>query len=552
MHQNWKENIWPQLDPMIPSLPDRPIFEELREQSRIRPDKTALNFYGYEITYRELDDLSDSFAMALINKGVQKGDRVALYLENCPQFVIGFYGIIKAGAVVVTCSPMYKKDELEHVLKDAEVKSILLEDNFYSVLDACDFTLTPENIISTSFADFLPSEPSFQLHSSMSTEKTKISGTTDLMDLLKEFQGQKPDVDIDLQEDLIMIQYTAGTTGLPKGVMLTHKNLAVHGALVRHYFEYSEEDVHLLVLPLFHVTGLDIALNPVLAKGSKLILFARFDLMTMLQVISEYRVTHCITITPINVAVLHAPNISDFDLSSLKLVVSGGAPVPLEVHEKWEKMVGIPIVEGYGLSEACGGIIGNNRHNYKPGTVGAPIYYHDIMLWNIEENSNTGDPERGELCIKGPCVMKGYWKNQEQTKAAFLEGGWLRTGDIAQVEEEGWVRIVGRTKEMINVSGYKVSLAEVDEFIYKHPAVAEACTIGVTHSYRGEDPKAFVVVKPEYKGQITEEEIVEFCKQQMSAYKYPRKIEFVEELPKSGAGKILRRVLEQKENNNQE
>lgn len=546
MYKKWMTNVWPKLDPMIPPLPERPIFEEIREQARDRPEKTALNFYGYQMNYRELDELSDRFAEALVKLGIEKGDRVALYLENCPQFVVGFYGIIKMGGVVVTCSPMYKQDELEYVLRDAEPRAILLEDNFYPQLQSCRYTFKEEATIITSFADFLPSEPSIPLHSLMSTEKKTFRDTTDFEDFLDNTHGKFKQPEIDFQDDLILLQYTAGTTGRPKGVMLTHKNLAVHGALVRHYYEYAEDDVHLVILPLFHVTGLDIAMNPALAEGSTLLLFARFDLMPMLNAISDYKVTHCVTITPINIAVLGVPNLSRFDFSSLRLVLSGGAPVPLDVHKKWKDLIGIPLIEGYGLSECSGGIMGNNRQNYLAGKVGAPVYYHDVMFWRNEEDREANQGESGELFIKGPCVMKGYWGDPWETRSKLLKGGWLKTGDIASIDEEGWIQIEGRLKEMINVSGYTVSLAEIDFFLYKHPAVAEACTIGIPHPYRGEEPKAFIVLNKDYIEEITEEEIVEFCKKKMAAYKYPRKVEFVSSLPKSGAGKILRQVLEEK------
>jgi len=548
MQEKWRANIWPKVDPMVPPLPRRPIFEKIREQAGIRPDKTALNFYGHEVSFRQLDALSDQFAAALLAQGIQKGDRVALYLENCPQFVIGFYGVIKMGGVVIACSPMYKKDELDYVLHDAQPRAILLEDNFFPVLESCQYTFTPETTIVSSFSDFLPAEPTLPIHPSMSAEKQTFPGTTDWGDFLQQSAGQLPEVAINPEEDLILLQYTAGTTGRPKGVMLTHENLAVHGALVKHYYEYAEDDVHLVILPLFHVTGLDIAMNPALAKGSTLILFARFDLMTILNVIAGYKVTHMVTIAPINIAMLSVPNIADFDFSRIRLILSGGAPVPLEVHHKWQDTIGVPIVEGYGLSESSGGIIGNNRQHYQPGTVGAPVYYHDVKLWNNEESREAGLDEAGELWIQGPCIMKGYWQAPEETRARLTDDGWLKTGDVAKIDEAGWIRIVGRIKEMIKVSGYTVSLAEIDAYLHEHPAVAEACTIGVPHSYRGEEPKAFVVLNPGYKDKVTEEEIVAFCQNKMAAYKYPRAVEFVESLPKSGAGKVLRRVLSEKEN----
>jgi acyl-CoA synthetase (AMP-forming)/AMP-acid ligase II len=544
LEKKWEKTIWPGAKPMVPALPDRPIFEEIRQQAVQRPDKTAINFYGYEVSYKMLDVLSDRFANALISLGVGKGDRVGIYLENCPQFAIAFYGILKIGAVAVTCSPMYTVDELEHELNDAGVYVILLEDTFYPVLAAVSGKAMPRHVIVTSFADFLPENPMISLHETMSTEKQFIEGTEDLMTLLEDSNDTPPPtVDIDLENDLALLQYTAGTTGFPKGAMLTHGNLAVHGRAVRHYYEYEENDVHLLLLPIFHVTGLDIAMNPALAHGSTLIMLARFDLLAMLDVITRFKVTHMVTIAPINVAVINFPNLDDYDFSSLRLVLSGGAPVPSEIHKKWQILTGTPLVEGYGLSECTGGIIGNNRQHWRPGTVGGPVYFHDIRLVDMDTGEDAAEGGHGELWIKGPCVMKGYWLAKEQTRSVLTSDGWLKTGDIATIDENGWVSIVGRSKEMIKVSGYSVFLAEIDAVLFQHPAIAEAATVGVSHPYRGEEPKSFVVLASGHKDKTTETEIIDFCKQKLAAYKYPRKIEFIDALPKSGAGKVLRREL---------
>jgi acyl-CoA synthetase (AMP-forming)/AMP-acid ligase II len=544
LERTWEQTVWPRTEPLVPELPDRPIFEEIRRQAAERPEKTAINFYGHEISFFRLDTLSDRFANALAGLGIGKGDRVGIYLENCPQFVIAFYGILKIGAVVVTCSPMYKTDELEHELRDAGVSALLLEDPLYPVLAAVSPLVRPRHVIVTSFADFLPAEPTIPLHPTMSTEKRIIDGTLDLMTLLESADDAPPPApEIDFERDVALLQYTAGTTGLPKGAMLTHGNLAVHGRAVRHYYEYAEDDVHLLLLPIFHVTGLDIAMNPALAQGSTLIMFARFDLAAMLEVITRFRVTHMVTIAPINVAVIGLPNLGDYDFSSLRLVLSGGAPVPVEIHRKWESVIGSPLIEGYGLSECTGGIVGNNRQHYRPGYVGAPVYFHDIRLVDTESGQDAGVGQSGELWLRGPCVMKGYWRAPTQTAAVLTDDGWLKTGDIATVDEDGWVRIVGRCKEMIKVSGYSVFLAEIDAVLARHPAVAEAVTVGVSHPYRGEEPKGFVVLVPDQVGQVTEDEIIAFCSSRMAAYKRPRQIVFVDSLPKSGAGKVLRREL---------
>ena len=550
MEKLWEKTVWPVLDPMVPEMPERPIFEEIRYQATVRPDKIAIVFYGYEITFKELDDLSDRFAAALKGIGVKKGNRVGIYLENCPQFVIAFYGILKMGGVVAACSPMYKADELEYELRDAGINTLVLEDNFYPVLQTIAPGVMPKNIITTSFADFLPGEPAYPIHPTMNAEKKIIPETIDFKELIQGTKAEPTVIDIDLEQDVAILQYTAGTTGNPKGAMLTHKNLAVHGRIVRHYYEYAEDDVHLLVLPIFHVTGLDIAMNPALAQGSTLVMFARFDIMPMLDVIPMYKVTHWVTIAPINIAVTGIPGIETRDFSSLKLVLSGGAPVSVEIHERWRRLVGTSIVEGYGLSEATGGICGNNCQRYTPGTIGAPVYFHDIRIVD-PDGKNLATGNTGELWIKGPCVMKGYWNDPVKTRETITGDGWLKTGDMAQINNEGWLSIVGRQKEMIKVSGYSVFLAEIDAFLLKHKAVAEAVTIGVPHEIKGETPKCFVVLLPQYKNEINEEALISFCREKMSAYKRPSSIEFVDTLPKSGAGKVLRRVLAESERSRQ-
>jgi len=544
--KKWEQTVWPGTDPKVPELPDRPIFEEIRRQAALRPEKTAINFYGREISYGMLDSLSDRFARALSDLGVEKGDRVGIYLENCPQFAIAFYGILKIGAVAVTCSPMYRSDELEYELKDAGVYVLIIEDPFYKVLAGVAPEVRPGHVIVTSFSDFLPKTPEIPLHETMPPGKQYIEGTLDFAALLQEAGDQAlPRVDINLEKDLALLQYTAGTTGHPKGAMLTHGNLAVHGRIVRHYYEYQTSDVHLLILPVFHVTGLDIAMNPALAQGSTLIMMARFDLVTMLDVISKFRVTHMVTIAPVNIAVVNFPGSENCDFSSLRLVLSGGAPVPLEIHEKWQKITGTPLVEGYGLSECTGGIIGNNCQNHWPGTVGGPVYFHDIRLVDNDTGLDAEKDRPGELWIKGPCVMKGYWQAPDQTASVLTGDGWLKTGDIASVDPKGRVRIEGRLKEMIKVSGYSVFLEEIDAVLIRHEAVLETATIGIPHPYRGEEPKSFIVLKNDFQGKITQEDIIAFCKEKMAAYKYPRQVAFIDALPKSGAGKVLRRALKE-------
>ncbi|MBC7252706.1 MAG: AMP-binding protein [Actinobacteria bacterium] len=545
MERVW-EDKWPKQEPFLPPVPEKPIFHNLGYWAERAPDRVAIIYYGREITYRELDEASDALAASLAEMGVEKGDRVGLYMENCPQFVMAYYGILKAGGVAVACSPMFKEDELRYELQDAGIKVLFIEESLYPTFEKVRGDSPVRELVSTAFLDYLPEEPSIPLHPTMSTEKNPPPQSRDFLELVKNGKAGPREVEVSL-EDLAMLQYTAGTTGYPKGAMLTHANLAWHGAAIRHIYRYSSEDVHIIVLPLFHITGLDICMNPALAAGGKIVLFTRFDLAATLESIMRYKATVWVTIAPINMAVIFLPNVSEYDFSSLRYVISGGAPVPLDIHAKWEEVTGTKIYEGYGLSEATGGIIGNTHSIHRPGTVGCPLYWLDIKVTDPEdEERELGFEEEGELWVKGPYVMKGYWQAPEQTAQVLSGDGWLRTGDIAKVSEEGVVSIVGRRKEMIKVSGYTVFLAEIDNFLYRHPAVAEATTIGGRHPYRGEEPVAVVVLKPEYKGKVTEEEFIDWCREKMSAYKYPRRVVFVDSLPKSGAGKILRRLVQEK------
>lgn len=536
---------WPKQEPLIPEIPREPIFEHLRKHALINPNKTAVNYYGYEISYAELNEASDRFATALIDLGLGKGDRIALYLENCPQFIISFYGILKMGGVVVTCSPMHKEEELLHELTDAGAKAILLLDSLYPVFDKIRSQLGSLYVIATRFSEYIPEKPVIPVHTSMLTAAVDVPDSIDFKNLLVKTAPRTVAPDFDLDTDLALLQYTAGTTGYAKGAMITHANIAAHNAVAKHFYQFTEDDVHCVILPLFHISGLDIAMNPALAAGGTLILFGRFDLIPILDSIEKYKVSVLVTIATINIAIMSFPGVQKYDLRSLRLVISGGAPVPAEFHPKWYELTGSTIAEGYGLSECCGGIIGNSQHFFLPGSVGSPVYYHDIKIMNPDNlamEMPTG--QEGELWIKGPCVMKGYWNAPEQTEQTLI-GDWLRTGDIAQIDDKGWLSITGRLKEMIKVSGVSVFLAEIDASLYHHEAVAEVAAIGVPHPYRGEEAKLFIVPKPEFKNRISEQEILAWCKEKMAHHKCPGSVVFVDTLPKSGSGKVLRRELAQ-------
>jgi len=330
--------------------------------------------------------------------------------------------------------------------------------------------------------------------------------------------------------------------------MITHSNIMANATSAPMAVRASAQDVYLTVLPLFHVTGMTNSMNAPVYLGATMVLIARFDIETLLMAIEKYRCSVWLAITTMNIAVINHPNLKNYDISSLRALISGGAPVPPVVVEKYQSMTGCNLVEGFGMSETISATILNPLDRNKLGSIGVPIVAVDIRVVDLKDDTKeVAMGQEGELWQKAPSVAIGYWNKSEASAETFLGDSWMRTGDIVKVDEEGYVFICGRTKELIKASGYSVFPAEVEEYLYHHPAIGECVVIGVPHEYRGEDVKAFVVLKTEWVGKITEEGLVEWARGEMSVYKYPRTIEFRDTLPKSGTGKIMRKILKAEE-----
>jgi acyl-CoA synthetase (AMP-forming)/AMP-acid ligase II len=547
MEKRWYK-VWPPLVPKVFEA-EKPASESIRDWAKRAPENIAISFYGKDLSYLELDEAIDRFGQGLVKLGVKRGDRIALFMQNCPQFVISFFGIQRAGGVVVSLNPMFKHSELEYELKDAQAKTLVTLDVLYPEVEKIRNRVSLRKVVLTSLKDYIPEQPVLPLPPEAQEPKRSFPDTLDFLEFLGKAENNPLCNVQDMRADLALLQYTGGTTGLPKGAMIDHYSLAYGGLAAAYWKRLREDDVALSVAPFFHVMGMSVMMCAPLMAGAQVVVLARFVPEVTARAIEHYKCTYWVAATTMLIALLQVPGIEGYDFSSLRLLWSGGSPVSVEIQKRAKALAPNSILgEGYGLSETLphGGAVTPPR-GYKPGFVGIP-HISDVRIVDRETGRRELPPnEEGEIIIKGPTVMKGYWNRPEET-GKVLKDGWFHTGDMGLMDEEGYLKIVGRTKELILCSGYNVYPAEVEDLLYRHPAVAEAAVIGVPDPYRGESPKAFIVLKSGYKDKIKEDEIVGWCKENMAAYKRPRVVEFREELPKSGAGKLLRRILSEEEN----
>lgn len=510
----------------------------------------ALYYFDKIISYQELDEMSNAFACALKDFGIKKGDRVALYLQNIPQFVIAQYGIWKTGGIVVPLNPMYKEKELTYYFRDASVRLLISMASLYGkpIRKAVEESGI-EHVVTTSELDFL--DPVSPLPSILKgVEKVKELETLDFITLLERYQGKRLPVVNLSREDVAYLTYTSGTTGPPKGAMNTHGNVVFNSEVYRHCWKLTSSDIMLGIAPLFHVTGMVGHIGASVSSGGSLVLFYRFDPRTALQMIERWKATCTIGAITVFIALMNDPEIGKVDLSSLQKVYSGGAPVIPAVVERFEKLTGTYIHNVYGLTESTSpatlvplGLRAPVDSSTGAIAIGVPIPGHEAKIMDLSDPEKELPPgEVGELAIRGPGIIPGYWNKPEETAHAIRQG-WLFTGDVGTMDSKGWVYLLDRKKDMIIASGFKVWPREVEDTIYLHSAVREVAVIGVPDPYRGETVKAFIALKEGYEGKVTNEEIISFCKERMAAYKYPREIEFVKEVPKTATGKFLRRAL---------
>ncbi|MBU1195587.1 MAG: AMP-binding protein [Proteobacteria bacterium] len=548
MEKIWMKH-WPEDLPkkVIFSEGEKPIFEYLRLHARRTPDKAAIINYGTTITYKELDDASDAFAAYLIEIGLQKGDRVGLFLGNCPQYIIAHFGIQKMGGIVCPCSPLFKKMELSYEVNNAQMKCLLTLDIFWPVVgEALKEMPTLVSIVTTNFNDYLPEKPQVQIMDYMKIPKQEIAGTTAFSEIILNYAGASvPAVEIDLHEDIALFEYTGGTSGLPKGAMLSHYAHLYKPSAANMIMGINSESRVLTTMPFFNIAGMLFLVGPVL-QGATNILLTQFDPLSVLQAIDRYKATQWYSAVPMNLAVMNHPDAGKYDLTSLKLNMCTSFVVSLneQISKQWQAFTnGCLLLEGaYGLSETHTLDTFCPRHKIKYGSMGIPGFEEEFKIVDFEDNTRElAIGQTGEIVLRNPGCMKGYWNNPEQT-ASTLVDGWVHTGDVGKFDEDGYLYWLGRHKEMIKVSGFSVFPEEVESLINQHPAVLENAVIPIPDAKKGEVIKTFIVLKPDLDLQVEPEDIIKWAKENMSSHKVPVYVEFRVELPKQGV-KLLRRIL---------
>lgn len=557
------EKIWlrhyPPEVPATLDYPEVPLTQFLLDAAKDYPERDAFDFMGKSMTFRELLDEVYRFAAALKELGVQKGECVGIMLPNTPQGIIAYYAVLMVGGIVVQINPLYMKKELKHQLADSGATTIVCLDLVWPRVQEVKPETKLKRVIVTRLSDYLPVPKNwlFQLKSKLAGESVSVNyggDTYSFVSLVKKSDPEPMEPVFESADDIALLQYTGGTTGLAKGAMLTHRNLVANCCQAEAWLykaKRTEPQSFVGALPFFHVYGMTTVMNLGMKMAAKIILVPKFDTDLVLKKIQEHKPTFFPGAPTMYVGLINHPKISQYDLSSVDACLSGSAPLPLEVQEKFEELSGGLLVEGYGMTETSPVTHANLLWDRKKsGTIGLPWPDTDARIVDIETGEVLPPGHEGELQVKGPQVMKGYWNRPDETEKV-LKDGWMCTGDIAKMDEDGYFYILDRKKDVIIAGGFNIYPREVEDILYEHEAVKEAAVIGVKDDYRGETVKAFIVLKEGYS--VTEKELDRFCRERLAKFKVPRLYEFRKELPKSSIGKVLRRVLmdEEKERSSQ-
>ncbi len=548
--RNWFK-YWPEDVPRSIDYPDKSLAQVFDETASKHPNNTCIIFLESKYSYGQVKKWVDALASALSRLGVGKGDVVALRLPNSVHFVVSYFATLKIGAVVTTNNPLYKAAEIEHQLCDSGAKVLVVMDVVYAeaakVLDKTKI----EHVIGVNIADFLPGFKRIVGKLLGKIPSAPMPSTTLSFNELLRTPVDLPTVDIDVDNDLAVLQYTGGTTGSPKGAMLTHKNLVANAMQAAAWDpkKVPSRDVTVGVLPLFHIYAMTTVMNQAVLSGEAMLLYPKLpEWEELLAGIQRYKATFFPGVAALYNAINNFERVGDYDLTSIRSCISGAGPLPAEIQTRFEDLSGAKVIEGYGLTETSPVTHANPLYGRrKNGTIGLPMPDTDAKFMDSE----TGEKEMpanevGELVVRGPQVMKGYYQREEENRQV-LRNGWLYTGDLGMIDDEGYFIIVDRKKDMIKRSGYSVFPREVEDYLYKNEHVLECAVIGIPDSATGEEIKAFVALKPASKGKVTEAEIIAWAKDNMAAYKYPRQVEFRDEIPKGTANKILRRALKEEE-----
>jgi long-chain acyl-CoA synthetase len=549
----WLKN-YPEWVPHDIEISNASAIGDFRTSAHLRPDAPAVHYFDDTLSYGDIDRLSNSFAAALEDLGVVKGDRVILVLQNIPQFLISTYAAWKIGAIVVPLNPMYKEKELAYFCENSNAKIFISLEEIAGQLDISFLEKSPiEKVMTTSPLDFLSDQNNLPKLLS-NTQKKPVPGCIDMMELIRRYQGAEITCSKLSPEDIAYLTYTSGTTGSPKGAMNTHGNIAYNARVYQAMQKIDETDVILGVAPLFHVTGEVAHLAAATLAGIPVVLYYRFDPGETLRLIERWEITTTVASITVYIALMNHPDIKKRDLTRFTKAYSGGAPVSEAVVNQFEKMTGQYLYNVYGMTETNSPshiVPLGKRAPVDPESgalsVGVPVPACIMKIVDLKEDTRELPADQiGEIVDSGPILVPGYWQQPEET-IKNIRNGWLYTGDVGKMDDNGWFYVVDRKKDLIIASGYKVWPRDVEDVIYQHPAVRETAVVGVPDSYRGETVKAYVALKAGEENSIKPGDIISFCKERLAAYKYPREVEIVSEIPKTLTGKILRRMLRQKD-----
>ena len=554
--------FWPKRLPHQLTAPQTSLWMNLQISALRYPQKVALVFMGRIWTYSQLQLEAEKIASALRKMGVQKGDRVVLDMQNCPQLVIAHFAILRLDAVVVPVNPMNRMEELKHYILDPDTKVAVTTADLAPELAAASNALEKnqqlQHLLVTQFTDAFDA---MNIGSEELPESWSVwLKTVHVLPVLEDgqvhawssaLQGEVSLGPVTAQsEDLAVLPYTSGTTGLPKGCIHTHGTIMHNAMSSGLWANGTPENKCLCVVPMFHITGMVSVMHATIFMGATLILMPRWDRDLAGRLISKWKVTHWTNIPTMVIDLLGSANMAQFDLSSLQNIGGGGAAMPEAVAQRLLDQFGLRYIEGYGLTETAAPSHTNPPDAPKKQCLGIPFMSVDARVVDPETLKELPQGESGEIVMSGPQIFKGYWKRPEATASAFFQRdgkSFFRSGDMGRIDEEGYFFMTDRLKRMINASGFKVWPAEVEALMFKHPAIQEACIISTKDAYRGESVKAVVVLRSSHKGQVSEQDIIDWCRDTMAVYKVPRVVEFTEVLPKSGSGKVMWRALQEAE-----